>query len=36
VLVIFDRRPEAGSAESRTRFEQARSPSGHKVTVLRA
>lgn len=36
VLVIFDRRPEAGSAESRTRFEQTRSPSGRKITVLRA
>jgi hypothetical protein len=36
VLVIFDRRPEAHSAESRTRFEQARTPSGREVTVLRA
>jgi hypothetical protein len=36
VLVIFDRRPESGGTESRTRFEQARSPSGRKVTVLRA
>jgi hypothetical protein len=36
VLVIFDRRPEAGGTESRTRFEQAQSPSGRQVTVLRA
>ncbi len=36
VLVIFDRRPEAGGTESRTRFEQAQAPSGRKVTVLRA
>ncbi|WP_305071146.1 ATP-binding protein [Myxococcus sp. RHSTA-1-4] len=36
VLVIFDRRTEAGGTESRTRFEQARSPSGRQVTVLRA
>jgi hypothetical protein len=36
VLVIFDRRPEAGGTMTRTRFEQARSPSGRKVTVLRA
>jgi hypothetical protein len=36
VLVLFDRRPEAGDPESRTRFEQAQTPSGRKVTVLRA
>ncbi|HYO52632.1 hypothetical protein [Archangium sp.] len=36
VLVIFDRRPEAGGTESRTRFEQARTPAGREVTVLRA
>jgi hypothetical protein len=36
VLVVFDRRAQAGSAESRTRFEQAQTPSGHKVIVLRA
>jgi hypothetical protein len=36
VLVLFDRRREAGDAESRTRFEQAEAPSGRKVTVLRA
>ncbi len=36
VLVIFDRRRDAGDAESRTRFEQAGAPSGRKVTVLRA
>ncbi|NMO21811.1 ATP-binding protein [Pyxidicoccus fallax] len=36
VLVVFDRRREAGDADSRTRFEQAQAPSGRKVTVLRA
>jgi hypothetical protein len=36
VLVVFDRRPEAGSAEAWTRFEQAQAPSGRRVTVLRA
>ncbi len=36
VLVIFDSRPEAGGTESRTRFEQARTPAGRNVTVLRA
>ncbi|HZI09218.1 MAG TPA: AAA family ATPase [Myxococcus sp.] len=36
VLVVFDRRQEAGSAETRTRFEQAQAPSGRKITVLRA
>ncbi len=36
VLVIFDRRAQSGSAESRTHFEQAQSPSGRKITVLRA
>jgi hypothetical protein len=36
VLVIFDRRPEVGDLEQRTRFEQARTPSGCPVTVLRA
>lgn len=36
VLVIFDRRSEAGDAESRTRFEHTQSPSGRKVVVLRA
>ncbi len=35
-LVIFDRRPEVGDPEDRTRFEQARTPSGRAVTVLRA
>jgi hypothetical protein len=34
VLVVFDRRAQAGSTETRTRFEQARSPSGRQVTVL--
>jgi hypothetical protein len=36
VLVIFDRREAAGDAESRTRFEQVRAPSGRKVILLRA
>jgi hypothetical protein len=36
VLVLFDRRPNAPDAESRTRFEEAVTPSGKKVTVLRA
>ncbi|MCC6559127.1 MAG: ATP-binding protein [Polyangiaceae bacterium] len=36
VLVIFDRRPEAGSSEERTRFEEARTEKGYAVTVLRA
>jgi hypothetical protein len=35
-LVIFDRRPEAADAESRTRFEAARTETGREVTVLRA
>ena len=34
-LVIFDRRPEAGAIEERTRFEQARTAKGYAVTVLR-
>jgi hypothetical protein len=36
VLVIFDRRPEAGSSEERTRFDQVRTEKGYAVTVLRA
>ncbi|HEY3358527.1 MAG TPA: AAA family ATPase [Polyangia bacterium] len=36
VLVIFDRRPEAGAIETRTRFEEACSAAGRAVTVLRA
>jgi len=36
VLVIFDRRPEAPSIASRTRFEQAATPSGRPAKVLRA
>jgi hypothetical protein len=36
VLVIFDRRPDAGDAESRTRFEEATTATGRKVTVVRA
>ncbi|MBI5487649.1 MAG: AAA family ATPase [Deltaproteobacteria bacterium] len=35
-LVIFDRRPDAGEIAERTRFEEARSPKGRAVTVLRA
>jgi hypothetical protein len=36
VLVIFDRRAEAEDIETRTRFEEAATPSGRKVTLLRA
>jgi hypothetical protein len=36
VLVIFDRRACAPSTEERTRFEEATTPSGRAVTVLRA
>ncbi|WP_322763264.1 AAA family ATPase [Frankia sp. Cr2] len=36
VLVVFDRRPEVAPIADRTRFEQASSPSGRPVTVLRA
>ncbi|MFB4270184.1 ATP-binding protein [Nonomuraea sp. GTA35] len=35
VLVIFDRRPEAPSWKERGAFEQATTPSGRQVTVLR-
>lgn len=35
-LVLFDRRPEAAPIEERTRFEQARTPKGLEVVVLRA
>ncbi|MEV0625281.1 ATP-binding protein [Nonomuraea wenchangensis] len=35
VLVIFDRRPEAPPWQERGRFEQATTPSGRQVTVLR-
>jgi hypothetical protein len=35
-LVLFDRRAEAGDPEDRTRLEQATTPSGRAVTVLRA
>ncbi|AUX47810.1 uncharacterized protein SOCE26_093340 [Sorangium cellulosum] len=35
VAVIFDRRP-AADPESSTRFEEALTPSGRRVTVLRA
>ena len=34
-LVIFDRRPEAGAIEERTRFEEARTARGYAVRVLR-
>ncbi|WP_437714880.1 ATP-binding protein [Sorangium sp. So ce448] len=34
VLVIFDRRKEAGEIDARTRFEEARAPSGRRVTLL--
>ncbi len=36
VLVIFDRRTDAPSADQRTKFEQATTTSGRPVTVLRA
>jgi hypothetical protein len=36
VLVIFDGRNAAAPIEERTRFEQAQTPSGRRVTVLRA
>jgi hypothetical protein len=36
VLVIFDRRQEAGTSRPRPHFEQTQAPSGRKVTVLRA
>jgi hypothetical protein len=36
VLVVFDRRPEAPPIAERIRFEEATSPSGRPVTVLRA
>jgi hypothetical protein len=36
VLVIFDRRPVAAPIDQRTRFEQATSPAGRPVTLLRA
>jgi hypothetical protein len=36
VLVIFDRRPNASPIADRTRFEQATSPSGRPIIVLRA
>ncbi|MET7329041.1 ATP-binding protein [Nonomuraea sp. NPDC005650] len=35
VLVIFDRRPEAPSWKERGAFEQATTPSGRQITVLR-
>jgi hypothetical protein len=36
VLVVFDRRPQAAPIAERTVFDQATSPSGRPVTVLRA
>jgi hypothetical protein len=36
VLVIFDARAAAAPVEERTRFEQAATPAGRRVTVLRA
>ncbi len=36
VLVLFDRRPGSGPPEHRTTFESATTPSGRRVTVLRA
>jgi hypothetical protein len=36
VLVIFDRRAEAEEIETRTRVEEAQTPAGRKVTLLRA
>jgi hypothetical protein len=36
VLVIFDRRNDAESIEMRTRFEEAQTPSGRRITLLRA
>ncbi|MGW0810211.1 hypothetical protein, partial [Nonomuraea sp. NPDC002799] len=36
VLVVFDRRPEAAPWKERGAFEQATTPSGRQVTVLRA
>ena len=36
VLVIFDRRTDAEDIEARTRFEQAVTPAGRRVTLLRA
>jgi DNA polymerase III delta prime subunit len=35
VLVLFDRRPDAGEIPDRTRFEEARSRKGRAITVLR-
>ncbi|MGW4248347.1 ATP-binding protein [Nocardia sp. NPDC004722] len=36
VLVVFDRRPNAAPIAERTAFDEARTPSGRTVTVLRA
>jgi hypothetical protein len=35
VLALFDRRPDAAPIEERTRIEEARSPKGRPITVLR-
>jgi hypothetical protein len=34
--VIFDRRPDAAPLAERTRFDQAASPAGRPITILRA
>lgn len=36
ILVVFDCRGAAPSVDERTRFEEARTPSGRRVTLLRA
>ncbi|WP_437606675.1 hypothetical protein WMF20_37815 [Sorangium sp. So ce834] len=36
VLVLFDRRAAAGDVEARTRLDEARTPSGRRVALLRA
>jgi len=36
ILVIFERRPNAAPIAERTRFDQATSPTGRPVTILRA
>ncbi|AGP39968.1 hypothetical protein SCE1572_39030 [Sorangium cellulosum So0157-2] len=36
VLVLFDRRAAAGDVEARTRLDEARTPVGRRITLLRA
>ncbi|WP_437722083.1 hypothetical protein [Sorangium sp. So ce861] len=36
VLVLFDRRAAAGDVDARTRLDEARTPSGRRVALLRA